>query len=1172
MKKRVLSVILALCMCMSLLPTTAGATEPAHTDHCVCGGSVTMDGHSHDNPVPTWTAWDKTDDLPTSGSYYLTEDVLLSTSHTIASGTTLNLCLNGHTVTYQSASSKYEIKGTLALCDCSTVKRTYTSQNYELTGGALMSSSDGLYLNDPDAALTLYSGNIVGCGETGVYVGYGSFTMYGGEIVGCKDRGVYTTTNGFFTMHGGAIHHNSSNQNSAGVYASTSFTMTGGSITDNNSSSGYVGGVYFNSGLTLSGAPVIKDNTISGNAGNLYLKDKVTIGTNGLTNGASVGVTAPTSYGDPSEADITTNNNADYSSYFFADAPNTYHIENTGEGGSQVVKLAVGAALPPHGHDMSVACGNSAPVTFTAWESTTSMPTDAGNYYLTANVALSAQWNVPTGTVNLCLNNCTISHLESAANDRVIYVPSGATLNICDCQENGTITGGKMPHHGKGAGICNAGELTLYDGAITGNQALGGGGGGIANTGTLTMYGGTISNNTDSGSMGGGGVYTVGTFNMHGGTISNNSSTYTYGGVGGGVHVGSGTFTVSGTAQVKNNTSSLENGGTAASNVFLLGSSTITVSGVLTNEEAIGVTTTSKPSEGSPVAITGSNSADYSAYFFADNPAYEVVNTANNVLKLQVKSTPAPIPADTPSIGTNLSTTEVSYDKDTTATALNITASVTDSGTLTYQWYSNTTNSTSGAQAISGATSASFTPPTSATGTTYYYCVVTNTKDGQTATATSNIAMITVNEAAPAPNPTTYTVSGDVKDTTAGEATVKLMQGNTEVKTATVPLTGSDTNYTGMYSFTGVAPGVYNVVAVKDGVTMTVLVTVTNADVTVGAITMPSGAKNSIVNNLGADDFAAVVGGLDEIAGDTDNNAYYNNKTVIVELTVTKKTEQSAPAVEVSKIKELASGKALEFVDLSLSMKINEDAPVNIGGSNTYLLTIVIPFDTSKQGIMVYRYHGTQATAMTKDPANDNEGFKLGDGFITIYAKKFSTYAIGYTVSSPNPNPQPPVYVPTVHSCVSKCEICGGCTDADCTEKACAVKCKLLTMEFADVTEALWCYDEVVYVYHNNLMQGCGEDEFYPDGTVTRQQVWMILARMSGADPKSMTAARLWAVENGVSDGTNPTAYVTRQQFVAMLWRYAKLQDWDVSVGEDTNILSYNDAFDVAEYAIPAMQ
>ena len=82
----------------------------------------------------------------------------------------------------------------------------------------------------------------------------------------------------------------------------------------------------------------------------------------------------------------------------------------------------------------------------------------------------------------------------------------------------------------------------------------------------------------------------------------------------------------------------------------------------------------------------------------------------------------------------------------------------------------------------------------------------------------------------------------------------------------------------------------------------------------------------------------------------------------------------------------------------------------------------------------------------------------------------------------------------------------------------------------------------------------------------------MILARMAGADPADMAAAKAWAVASGISDGTNPGSAVTRQQLAALLYRYAVLSGCDVSVGEDTNILSYTDAFDVAEYAVPAMQ
>src|ERR1019366_6462818 len=58
------------------------------------------------------------------------------------------------------------------------------------------------------------------------------------------------------------------------------------------------------------------------------------------------------------------------------------------------------------------------------------------------------------------------------------------------------------------------------------------------------------------------------------------------------------------------------------------------------------------------------------------------------------------------------------------ATALSVTA--TGAG-ITYQWYSNTTSSTSGGTLLSGATSSTYTPVTSAAGTLYYYVIVSGT-------------------------------------------------------------------------------------------------------------------------------------------------------------------------------------------------------------------------------------------------------------------------------------------------------------------------------------------------------------------------------------------------------------------------------------------------------------
>ena len=128
------------------------------------------------------------------------------------------------------------------------------------------------------------------------------------------------------------------------------------------------------------------------------------------------------------------------------------------------------------------------------------------------------------------------------------------------------------------------------------------------------------------------------------------------------------------------------------------------------------------------------------------------------------------------------------------------------------------------------------------------------------------------------------------------------------------------------------------------------------------------------------------------------------------------------------------------------------------------------------------------------------------------------------------------------------------------------------TQPFADVPESYWAYSEITWAWENGYMSGTSATTFSPDGTVTRQQVWMILARMAGDSPTDMAAAKAWAVANGISDGTDPGGAVTRQQLAALLYRYAVLFGYDVSVGESTNILSYADAFDVAEYAVPAMQ
>lgn len=145
-------------------------------------------------------------------------------------------------------------------------------------------------------------------------------------------------------------------------------------------------------------------------------------------------------------------------------------------------------------------------------------------------------------------------------------------------------------------------------------------------------------------------------------------------------------------------------------------------------------------------------------------------------------------------------------------------------------------------------------------------------------------------------------------------------------------------------------------------------------------------------------------------------------------------------------------------------------------------------------------------------------------------------------------------------------------------------------LPFSDVPGDVWYTDAVSYVCQHGLMAGTTETTFGPDTTASRSMIATILWRMAGSPvvnyamnfadvPQGQwySEAVRWAAserivggyENGTFGTDDP---ITREQFAVMLYRFAQEQGYDVSIGEDTNILSYTDVADVAEYAVPAMQ
>ena len=132
------------------------------------------------------------------------------------------------------------------------------------------------------------------------------------------------------------------------------------------------------------------------------------------------------------------------------------------------------------------------------------------------------------------------------------------------------------------------------------------------------------------------------------------------------------------------------------------------------------------------------------------------------------------------------------------------------------------------------------------------------------------------------------------------------------------------------------------------------------------------------------------------------------------------------------------------------------------------------------------------------------------------------------------------------------------------------------TKTFADVADTFWGADAVAFASSRELFNGTSATDFSPNAPMNRAMIVTVLARLDGVDTTAGStwyeAGVQWAVSSGISDGSGLDQNLTREQLATMLYRYAQYKGYDVSVGENTNILSYSDVSSVSEYAMEAMQ
>ena len=266
--------------------------QSVHT-HCICGdSSKNVNGHTHDAGI-TFQPWTKTDELPTSGDYYLTRNVTLTKNATLQNA---NVCLNGYTVTLSDV-GRINPSGTTQLTDCS-VNGKLESYPGKANGGVTISNGN---------TFCLYGGTLNGVKVEIGQTGGGTFNMYGGKITGNTKGTVVgqskTSKNTTITinMYGGEISGNHISENQGGgvfVGSGNQFNMYGGTIQNNSAVDG--GGVYiapaynaYSAGeMTICGDAVIQGNKAGSVTNNVSLPSGKQITISGkLVENAKIGVT-----------------------------------------------------------------------------------------------------------------------------------------------------------------------------------------------------------------------------------------------------------------------------------------------------------------------------------------------------------------------------------------------------------------------------------------------------------------------------------------------------------------------------------------------------------------------------------------------------------------------------------------------------------------------------------------------------------------------------------------------------------------------------------------------------------------------------------------------------------------------------------------------------------------
>ena len=270
MKKRILSIVLAICLVLSYVPITVFA---ANTD-----------------------ATELQNKLDSGGTVTLSKDYTIDTTLNVKNTVTLDL--NGHVIKMTGSGSVISIAWSNLTLQDSSPTATHTDASLPAGGvitGGNAAYGGGVYVGS-GGSMTMNGGTIKKCSAEcggGVAAADGSFTMTGGTIANCTATtsnhtygggGVYVASSATFTMNGGTIENCSSKTLGGGVFSTSNFSMSGNAIIRGCSAKAGGGVRIDESSMTMNGGTIEACTSTNGTS------DAVTITSNAslLANGGIV--------------------------------------------------------------------------------------------------------------------------------------------------------------------------------------------------------------------------------------------------------------------------------------------------------------------------------------------------------------------------------------------------------------------------------------------------------------------------------------------------------------------------------------------------------------------------------------------------------------------------------------------------------------------------------------------------------------------------------------------------------------------------------------------------------------------------------------------------------------------------------------------------------------------